>query len=208
MQINHFFHSLIIVSCLALSTAARADSPITSTPFSGAYTDLEIVQQAAAAGVINGDIAAYLAAPGNPVDVKAAVVNALSWKFEGKNNAELFTWYLALKYHTPLEKLNYEVLNPGELFSLGYMMVMDDYFNPGKAVPILEASAKADKTRSFTIAMILALTRAQTAMETDFCEVWQLTEDVLDDKSLKRDMKPEALDIILEYMNSYVDYCK
>ncbi|MCC7212305.1 MAG: hypothetical protein IT451_10775 [Candidatus Brocadia sp.] len=68
-----------------------ADSPITATDFYEAYKDAKMVQRAHLEGVMGVEIAEYLSSPENPVDHKAAVINALSWRFEGKSNAELCT---------------------------------------------------------------------------------------------------------------------
>ncbi|MFQ5794345.1 MAG: hypothetical protein ACE5JP_04770 [Candidatus Bipolaricaulia bacterium] len=183
-----------------------ADSPITSTPFSDAYLDIGIVKKAKTDGVMSLEIAEYLSSPANPVDIKAAVINALSWQFEGKNNATLYSYYLALKYRRPLEGLDMDMLTGDEIFSLGYLTVMDDYFHPEKAVPLLER-AKERLRDSLTVSMILALAKAQAAMSSDWCEVWELTEEVTRNEKLKQDLRWRARKIILAYMVLYRDYC-
>ena len=217
---NRLISAMILMLLVAVALPARADSPITSTPFHEAYLDVKIVKKAAESGVITGEIAAFLSDPQNPVDVKAAVVNALSWRFEGKNNAELFTWYLALKYDVPLDNFNLEILNSGELFSLGYLTVMDDYFQPQNALPILVAANTAwlddfEKSTpmkkviggSFSMVMVQALVRAQIAMDANWCDVWQTADQVMDNEDLLQDMRPEAVDIIMDYMQGYEEYC-
>ena len=196
-----------------------ADSPITSTPFSEAYLDVKIVQKARAEGVMSLEIAEYLSSPSNPVDIKGAVINALSWKFEGKSNAELYSYYLALLYRQSLKELDIDILNADEIFCLGYLTVMDDYFHPEKALPLLEKAA-ARKKNSFTVSIVLALTKAQKVMDSDWlgrigvkceslwCEVWKLTEEVLRNEELKQDLRPEAKEIIVDYMVLYKYKCK
>jgi hypothetical protein len=76
------------------ASPSRADSPITSTPFSEAYQDYEIVQKAQKAGILDLEMAQYLSSRSAPIDVKAAVINALSWKIEGKQNATLYRYFL------------------------------------------------------------------------------------------------------------------
>jgi len=185
----------------------HGDSPITSTPFSQAYLDVEMVEKAKEEGVMSLEIAEYLSSPSNPVDAKAAVINALSWDVEGKSNSELYLYYLALSYRTPIDDLDIDALNGDELFSLGYLTVMDDYFNPDEAIPLLE-KANAKRKDSFTVSIVLALAKAQKAMESDWCEVWKLTDGVLGNKRLKQDLRPRAKKIIVDYMTLYKNDCK
>lgn len=186
-----------------------ADSPITSTPFFEAYMDVEIVQKAKAEGIINPKIVEYLSSPSNPVDIKAAVINALSW---GKNNAELFVSHLAyLKMGKPLSSLDSEQVNQfsdslsaDEIFSTGYLQAMDNYTHPENAITMLE-QAKEKKSESFTVNIVLAIVKAQKAMDSDWTQVWKLTEQVLQDKTLKQDLRLEAKKIIVDYMSLYRD---
>lgn len=184
-----------------------ADSPITATKFYDAYMDVKMVQRAHVEGVMGLEIAGFLTSPENPIDVKAAVINALSWRFEGKSNTELYACYLALMYHVSLIELDTAFLSADETFCLGYLTIMDNYFHPELALPLLE-EAKESLKDSFTVSIILALTRAQGMFDSDWCEVWRLVERVLKDGSLKQDMRPEAVKMIVKYMILYKDYCK
>jgi len=192
---------------LLFQKTSHADSPITATGFYEAYMDVKMVERAHLEGVMGLEIAEFLTSPGNPIDVKAAVINALSWKFDGKNNAELYAYYLALLYHVSVAELDTEFLSADEIFCIGYLTAMDDYFHPEKALPILEEAHKVMK-ESFTVSIILALARGQKAMDYDWCEVWQLTEEVLKNKELRQDLRPEAIKMIMDYMILYKEYCK
>ena len=198
---------ILLKLLLIFPAASRADSPITATGFYEAYLDVKMVERAHLEGVMGLEIAEFLTSPENPIDVKAAVINALSWRFDGKNNAELYAYYLALLYHVSVTELDTEFLSAGEVFCIGYLTVMDDYFHPEKALPILEEAHKVMK-ESFTVSIILALTRGQKAMDYDWCEVWRLTEEVLKNKELKQDLRHEAMKMILDYMVLYKEYCK
>ncbi len=184
-----------------------ADSPITATKFYDAYMDVKMVQRAHVEGVMGLEIAEFLTSPENPIDVKAAVINALSWRFEGKSNTELYACYLALMYHVSLIELDTAFLSADETFCLGYLTIMDNYFHPELALPLLE-EAKESLKDSFTVSMILALTRAQAMFDSDWCEVWRLVERVLKDGSLKQDMRPDAVKMIVKYMILYKEYCE
>jgi len=189
------------------SAVTHADSPITATDFYKAYMDVKMVERAHLEGVMGLEIAEFLTSPENPIDAKAAVINALSWRFEGKSNAELYAYYLALLYHVSVAELDTEFLSADEIFCIGYLTAMDDYFHPEKALPILEEAHKVMK-ESFTVSIILALARGQKAMDYDWCEVWQLTEEVLKNKELRQDLRPEAIKMIMDYMILYKEYCK
>ena len=188
-------------------TASRADSPVTATGFYEAYLDVKMVERAHLEGVMGLEIAEFLTFPENPIDVKAAVINALSWKFEGKSNAELYAYYLALLYHVSVTELDTEFLSADEIFCIGYLTVMDDYFHPEKALPILEEAYKT-MGNSFTVSIILAIAKAQRAFDSDWCEVWKLTEEVLKNKELKQDLRHEATKMIVDYMILYKEYCE
>lgn len=197
--------ALLVILATPLATS-YADSPITSTDFHTVYTN-SIVKRAAELNVVDNDIAEYLSSTNNPIDVKAAVINALSWKFEGKKNTIIYAKFLAKKYNTPASKLDTDMLTADEVFCIGYLSVMDDYFHPERAISILEEAHKRNK-KSYTVAMILAITKAQKAMDSDWCKVWKLTEAVIINQSLDFDMLPEAKKIILDYMLLYKDECK
>ena len=189
------------------SAVTYADSPITATKFYEAYLDVKMVERAHLEGVMGLEIAEFLTSPENPIDVKAAVINALSWRFDGKNNAELYAYYLALLYHVSVIELDTEFLCADEIFCIGYLTAMDDYFHPEKALPLLEEAHKVMKD-SFTVSIILALARGQKVMDYDWCEVWRLTEGVLKNKDLRQDLRPEATKMIVDYMVLYKEYCE
>jgi hypothetical protein len=163
-----------------------------------------MVKKAETEGVMSMKFAEFLCDPEVPLDQKAALVNALSWNIDGKDNAEIFTYYLALMNNKTVTDLQIADLAPDELLCLGYLTVMDDYFNPDKALPYLEKAAEKIP-KSFTAAIIYALTRAQKLMDSDWGEAWKVTENVFENKKLKLDMKKKARDIIFDYMVLYRD---
>ena len=198
---------LLPVLVFVFSRKSYADSPITATDFYEAYMDVKMVERAHLEGVMGLEIAEFLTSPENPIDVKAALINALSWRFEGKKNAELYAYYLALLYHVSVIELDTEFLSADEIFCMGYLTAMDDYFHPEKALPLLEEAHKMMK-ESFTVSIILALVKAQRAFDSDWCEIWRIIEKVLSDKELKQDLRPEAVKRIVDYMILYKEYCR
>jgi len=177
---------------------------LTSTPFYEAYLDYEIVKKASESGVMDEEFANYLHSKNNPIDVKAALINALGWDIDGKYNAEI---YCSLVFYKTVKETKNSNLSGDELFCIGYMQVLDDYFKPEKGIPFLNKAVKKLKG-SYSVAMINALAEAQNAMDSDWCEVWKLVEKVSSNKKLEQDMKESAVEIILDYMRGYEDYCK
>ncbi|MDO8140375.1 MAG: hypothetical protein Q6358_02655 [Candidatus Brocadiales bacterium] len=198
---------LILKLLFLFPTASHADSPITATDFYEAYMDVKMVKRAHLEGVMGLEIAEFLSSPENPIDVKAAVINGLSWRFEGKNNAELYAYYLALLYHLSITELDTAFLSADEIFCLGYLTVMDDYFHPEYAIQLLEEAHEKNKD-SFTVSIILAIAKAQRAFDSDWCAIWKLTEEVLQNKELTQDLRPEAVKMIVDYMILYKEYCR
>ena len=205
-----FLLTMIIGASFCINLpVARADSPITSTGFSNAYKDVSIIKKARKSGKLSNDMADFLSSPVRDIDQKMALINGLSWKFEGKQNAYLYMKYLAKKYQQPMPLSNTTVLTADEMLSLGYLLVMDDYFNPQLAIPLLEQAVKK-KPNSLTFGMILSLTQAQAVMDNmkEWCSVWLLTKSVLTNPNLKKDMREKALKEIVDYMKLYKDSCK
>ena len=194
----------VIAICIFFSTFSYADSPLTSTSFYEAYLDYEIVKKANESGVMEEEFANYLHSKDNPIDVKAALINALGWDIDGKYNAEI---YCSIVFYKNVKEIKNTNLTGDELFCIGYMQVLDDYFNPEKGILFLNKAVKKLK-RSYTVAMINALAESQKAMDSDWCEVWKLIENVITNEKLKQDMRGGAAEIIFDYMRGYEDYCK
>ena len=192
---------LIALICFCAQRAA-ADSPLTSTDFHQAYADEPIVAQVEKGRTPSDETWAYLAAPDNPVAVKMAIINKIGWAFEGKNSYQLFLSYLKRQGICKREKDLYQK-RPGDLLlSAAYLKAMDNYFN------VEEAARMARRARqmhpdSYTVNIICALIEAQIAFDSDWGEVYRLTDAVRRNTTLKDDMNDEAKRIIFEYMDLY-----
>ncbi|WP_202080840.1 copper amine oxidase N-terminal domain-containing protein [Caldalkalibacillus salinus] len=194
----------VIAVLMLFPQPSLADSPVTSTPISNAYTDIDMVQQAQETGDITADIAEYLASPEPTLDVKAAVINAMyntnMWDIRDRANT-----YTKLIHGARVEELTLDTLEGDQLFIIGYLLVLDDYFHPERAQPYLKGAQEAYPD-SLTVSMIAALTKAQG--EQNWCEVWLHVKDVLADRTLNDDLREEAVQIITDYMFSYHPYCQ
>jgi hypothetical protein len=194
--------TLTALCCLfaALSPAA-ADSPVTSTPFAKAYLDHSIVRVAAASSYIDEPVLACLADGNQPLDVKAAVINALGWDADGKTCAPDY-WSLRRPGSEGLPAP--DDLGGHDAFVIGYLQLMDDYFHADKALPYL-ARARKLLPESTTVAVIQALAEAQQAMDdqANWPKLYGMVQSVVDDTSLNGDLRLGAVRVIMDYMALY-----
>ena len=201
-------HLLLILLLAASYNIILADSPLTSTHFSEAYKTEKIVMKASLAkGILTVELLQYLSDEHRPADIKMAVINCLGWGHKGEKNYYLFYDYL-------LKNKRYEnkedLLDNGkdyELLCLAYLKAMDNYFEVREALQLAK-NALSKNPGSCTFNILTALIEAQIMSGTlDWCEVFNITKRVRDDKSLSADMDPKAITIIFEYMDGYKDYC-
>lgn len=200
--------NVLIVLFALLTLPVLADSPITSTGFSVAYEDEAMVQIARGSdGLLTDELMQYLANDNNPIDVKMAVINELGWDFNGKKNTAAFLAYLKTTKKFKDEKTLKKKASGDILLCLAYLKAMDDYFDVKEAVVYADLALKKNKN-SYTFQIIAGIIKAQAAFDTDWCKVYQLTDNVRNNASnLKMDMRSKATDIIFEYMDLYADSC-
>jgi|GEM_PF-422054 len=193
---------LLFVFCNSLF----ADSPITSTDIYSGYKNEPIVAEAINNSILTEKLLEYLVSPQNPIAVKIAVINALGWDINGKNNADVFFQYLN-KTNTYKSIADFMQKADGELLiCMAYLKVMDDYFDVNEAVSMAQ-KAKSKSPKSYTVNIVCALIEAQKAMSSDWCEVYQFTDRVRENKSLNDDMNETAKARIFGYMDGYGKYC-
>ena len=187
----------ILAFILFLPLTTHADSP----DFSKAYMDIPMVKKVAEDGLMSPEIAKFISSKKTPLDIRAATINALSWNSDDADNAEI---YSKLLYKKSLADLNTATLNGDELFNLGFLIFMDDYFHPENAIPYLEGAQKKIKS-SFTVSVILGIARAQIAL--DSCNAWKEAKKVLENKNLIQDLRPAAKEVIVDYMSVHEGDC-
>jgi hypothetical protein len=203
---NKLNKTALLAVMLFSMTRLFADSPITSTEFYKSYSEFTIVQKAHKSGVMSDTFANYLLNDSNAIDVKAAVINALAWNFNGKQNAPLLMQYILKKYKIS-NGFDLNILSADDMFCLGYLTIMDNYFETEKPLKILTL-ARDKNPKSYTINIVLALAEAQKAMDTDWCRVYKVCAEVNKNKNLTKDIKQSAIDIIFGYINDYKESCK
>ncbi|WP_020534996.1 hypothetical protein [Lewinella cohaerens] len=189
----------------------HADSPLTSTYMSESYEDVPIVILAfQAEGKLTDELMDYIVDSENDIDIRIAIVNALSWGHEGIENAEIFLAYLeGIGMFTDYDDFTSNA--PWDLLiCMAYLDALDDYFNVRSAMS-LARKARSKNSNSYTVSIICALIEAQIAMHSgmhNWCKAYNLTDQVRNDLSLKQDMREGAVNNIFEYMDVYESYCE
>ncbi|MEJ8757519.1 hypothetical protein WG947_10950 [Pontibacter sp. H259] len=197
-----YFIVFLIIGLL-ISQNLFADSPLTSTEISRAYKDSKIVQLASRSeGRLNIELMNYLNDSKKPIDLKIALINELGWGFDGQNNSLVFSEYLKRNNLKDINEASADVL-----ICFAYLKALDNYFDVKEAI-IYAQKAKSKNEKSYTINIICALIEAQKVLHNDWCEVYNLTNNLRMDDALIKDMKEEASEIIFEYMDLYKDDCE
>lgn len=221
LTITQTFLSLIL---LLLSFDASADSPVTSTSFYSSYNEISQIYLAEKEGVLNYELASYLSS-NVTIDKKVALINALGWKSEGKQNKALYTKFLNAKYNTT--ELDYAKISPDEHLCLGYLAIMDDYFHVREPLILLKGALKRNP-KSYTYNIIYGLVLAQSLLRYDtddsfgddlidrrfidtdihaLCNIYILFANIESDKTLKQDFRKSAKRNVFKYVNVYKSYC-
>lgn len=196
---------LTAIALMLTFTAGWADSPLTSTHFADAYSDHPMVQMADE--MMQNDIPTtllnFLANKKEPVDVRLAVINKIGWNFDGTTVGAQLGEYLMGRYGAKNEAKLFKKLDAGTLAVYAYAKAMSNYFDVTAASELGHKALKKNKKKSFSVAMASALIDAQVYLDGDWSMVYKVVADVLHDGSLHLDMRQEAIDNIMEYINLY-----
>ena len=196
---------LTAITIMLTFTAGWADSPLTSTHFADAYSDHPMVQMADQ--MMQNDIPTtllnFLADKNSPIDVRLAVLNKIGWNFDGTMVGAQLGEYLMGRYGAKSEKKLAKKLDAGTLAVYAYAKAMSNYFNVTVASELGHQAVKKNKNKSFSVALISALIDAQVYLDSDWGMIYKVVADVLHDGSLNLDMRQEAIDSIMEYINLY-----
>ena len=148
---------IIVVIGLLFNQNLLAGSPLTSTNIHEAYKDSAIIQLALKTeGKLTFALMNYLSDTKKPIELKIALINALGWDFNGKNNSTLFYEYL--KENQNLKDIN--ETSADILICYAYLKALDNYFDVDDAIKFAQ-KAKLKKKNSYTINIICALIEAQ-----------------------------------------------
>ena len=199
---------LTAIALLMAFTAAWADSPLTSTHFANAYSDHPMVQMASEEMQydIPTTLLSFLTNKNEPVDVRLAVINKIGWNFDGTTVGAQLEQYLMGRYNVKTEKKLVKKLDAGTLAVYAYAKAMSNYFDVTAASELGHLAVKKNKKKSFSVALISALIDAQVYLDSDWSKIHKIVANVLHDGSLHLDMRQEAIDNIMEYINLYNEY--
>ena len=196
---------LTAIALMLAFTASWADSPLTSTHFADAYSDHPMVQMACEEMQydISTTLLNFLANKNEPVDVRLAVVNKIGWNFDGTTVGAQLGEYLMGRYGVKNEAKLVKKLDAGTLAVYAYAKAMSNYFDVKAACELGHQAVKKNKNKSFSVAMISALIDAQVYLDSDWSMIYKGGAGVLHDGSLHLDMRQEAIDNIMDYINLY-----
>ena len=196
---------LTAIALMLAFTAGWADSPLTSTHFADAYSDHPMVQMADQ--MMQYDIPTtllnFLADKNSPVDVRLAIINKIGWNFDGTTVGAQLGEYLMGRYGAKSEKKLVKKLDAGTLAVYAYAKAMSNYFDVTAASELGHQAVKKNKNKSFSVALISALIDAQIYLDSDWGMIYKVVAGVLHDGSLNLDMRQEAIDNIMDYINLY-----
>lgn len=198
---------LTAIALMLTFTASWADSPLTSTHFADAYSDHPMVQMATEKMQydIPTTLLNFLSDKNQPVDVRLAVINKIGWNFDGTTVGAQLCEYLMGRYKVKNEKKLVKKLDAGTLAVFAYAKAMSNYFDVTAASELGHLAVKKNKNKSFSVAMASALIDAQVYLDSDWSMIYKLVSNVLHDGSLHLDMRQEAIDSIMKYINMYQD---
>ena len=197
-----FIICIFFVSCCMLSWA---DSPLTSTNFSDAYADEPMVVLAGEHGLgdrIPVELLSFLADKKAPVDVRLAVVNRLTW-FSETNDFTQFENYLIKRFKAKDRWKLQKKLDASTLAVYAYAMAVSNRSDLQEASDLVHHAVEKDKEHSFSVAMACALIDAQMHFDNNWSMIYPTVAAVVNDGTLKRDMRQKAIDIIMEYIGLY-----
>jgi streptogramin lyase len=212
----------ILALLTLIASAARADSPLSSTDLASAYNDLAVVRDVRTSRELDADALTLLVGAA-PADRKAAVVNALGWGGDGFTKAIPFVKAVAVARGVGLDDLRLDHLTATDRFVLGYLLAMGEASQPLRPVGTgvgapgdlwnatpreLLAQAASALPADFTVQYVRALVEAQDAMTSSWCGVYMATKQVLDRFPVaKRNLRPKAVAAAQSYIDLYKKEC-
>ena len=110
------------------------------------------------------------------------------------------------RYKVKSEKRLVKKLDAETMAVYAYAKAMSDYIDVKAASELGHQAVKKNKDKSFSVAFISSLIDAQVYLDSDWSMVHKVVADVLNDGSLHLDMRQEAIDNVMDYINLYKEY--
>lgn len=206
------FQSRFLLAALLGITAlmplpSRADSPLTSTDFHEAYLDIPQVRRATETHKLDDELADHLLSPGTSYDEAAAIINALGWNIDGQDNHLRLLRRLKATRPDRYEQFRRGKGSSRELFVVGYLWAMDNYFETRKAEFLLWQAQK-QSPEFFAIALVHALVVAQDQPVSQWCDIFRGPRETVTRYPNGLEMRRAAVSMVLDYTDEYADNCK
>ncbi len=199
-----FMFMSLTLSC----TRVWADSPLTSTSFAEVYKDHPMVQMALEmSGEIDPNIPIsmldFLADKTAPIDVRLAIINGLGWNFYNTTTGSKLYEHLIKSYKVQSSEELIEKLDAGTLAVYAYAVAMSNYFEVTEAMKLARRAAEKNNDNSFSVKFVASLIAAQIWLDLDWSMISKGVNNSLNDSTLQRDMRQEAIDSVMRYINLY-----
>lgn len=213
-DVSNMKQSIILLLTFGVFHGVFADSPLTSTEFYSAYMNVPLVQEASKSkGRMSEEMLAYIENDQYPLDIKLAIINALGWNQEGKDNSKLFLKsvinkkryhaeiggdFIAFKWHASRD----------ELICYAYLKAFEGNCSLDDAYAIASEAIRKHPTY-FSVNMIYHLIKAQGLSNVgEYCYASKLFISIKAIPNIKLDMRKEAMKDIFTYMNEIGNNCK
>lgn len=199
----------------------KADSPLTSTPFSSAYESEKMIQYVKDNGLDKKGLKFLAKKNGNAV-LKIVVINELGWgkeqlvgqyenyllKKRKGLEPSVFSYLRTVSEEIPVENEQTNFLTADDLMCWAYLQAMGDYFNPNLASRAAYL-AYVREPKSMAHAAVFTLIACQIAFDTNWCYVYKNGKEFLIDMKYEENrLKPEAVKIIMDYLRLYKSDCE
>jgi hypothetical protein len=200
-NISKIIFSLIL---LFISNTSNGDSPLTSTPFSIIYQDIEIIKSLdKTPGKLTGPCCEFLYNSKNPIDIKMALINKIGFSLNGSDNFTIFYNFL-ISHNLDSVTIN---SSADLMISLSYLKAMDNYFDVQAAFTMSKKATELDPKNN-TIYTISKLINSQQFINLDWCKVYNTFYPNTNTPPMDAPLRKEASELINNYMKNYEKYCK
>jgi hypothetical protein len=162
---------LILTSFLFIGFVAGslAQNQLSKVSFYDNFNNINEVQAVINAKGLEGTAGLFLTNDNNPIDQKAAIINALLTS-DKANNAETFTMFLGRKYGINFKELDVNTLKETDLFCLAYITFIEG----GDALSMMEIAMEKMPDNA-TVQLIGSVVKANAQVKNgNHCEAWKV----------------------------------
>ena len=197
---------ILLLSVIMFAAAGcYADCILNSTEFYRAYLDVPLVNSAHQnKNNFTAEHKAYLMNENNPMDIRMAIVNAFDWDHEGDYYRQ-FMDYLKEKTNSRSDEEVIQNASAERLVTLAYLKAMQELdVEEDEDIPALLDMALQkphDLTVSYLLPHIIIMTQILD-FDGQRDKIFPMVErGILSNPN--QDMRPEAIDYYMDYMNYY-----